>query len=169
MIEISEILGNIFSDNEWKEKYEIACKTNNIETVKLVRSDLEKTRLRTKSDKNTDFGIVLKSVSRMKNGDVLISNSEKLVVIQQMPEKVISVKIKENEANFEEILVILGHIIGNRHRPIQIENKKIIFPILSESELEIFEKLFSDIIHQIEMKIEERIFYPQGNMDVHEH
>ena len=169
MIEISEILGNIFSDNEWKEKYEIACKTNNIETVKLVRSDLEKTRLRTKSDKNTDFGIVLKSVSRMKNGDVLISNSEKLVVIQQMPEKVISVKIKENEANFEEILVILGHIIGNRHRPIQIENEKIIFPILSESELEIFEKLFSDIINQIEMKIEERVFYPQGNMDVHEH
>ena len=169
MIEISEILGNIFSDNEWKEKYEIACKTNNIETVKLVRSDLEKTRLRTKSDKNTDFGIVLKSVSRMKNGDVLISNSEKLVVIQQIPEKVISVKIKENEANFEEILVILGHIIGNRHRPIQIENEKIIFPILSESELEIFEKLFSDIINQIEMKIEERVFYPQGNMDVHEH
>ena len=169
MIEISEILGNIFSDNEWNEKYEIACKTNKIETVKLVRSDLEKTRLRTKSDKNTDFGIVLKSVSRMKNGDVLISNSEKLVVIQQMPEKVISVKIKENEANFEEILVILGHIIGNRHRPIQIENEKIIFPILSESELEIFEKLFSYIINQIEMKIEERVFYPQGNMDVHEH
>lgn len=169
MIEISEILGNVFSDKEWNEKHETACKTNNIETVKLVRSDLEKTRLRTKSDKNTDLGIVLKSAGKMNNGDVLISNSEKLVIIEQRPEKVISVKVKKNEANFEEILIILGHIIGNRHRPIQIENEKIIFPILSESELEVFEKLFSHIINQIEMKIEERVFNPQGNMDVHGH
>ncbi len=63
----------------------------------------------------------------------------------------------------------MSHIIGNRHRPIQIEDNKIIFPILAESELDIFKKLFSSIIDHIDMKIEERIFEPHGEMNVHEH
>jgi len=106
----------------------------------------------------------------MQNGDVLMSNSQKFIIIRQNPEKVISVKIKsKTEANFEETLILVSHIIGNRHRPIQIEDGKIFFPILSESEFDIFKKLFSSIIQHIDMEIEERIFESHGEMNVHEH
>jgi len=170
MITISSILGNIFHDKEWSKKFDQVNKTNSFETIKLSRLDLEKTRLRVKTNQGTDLGIVLNSGTKIQNGDVLVSNSDKFIIIQQNPEKVISVKKKNKiEANFEEVLILLGHIIGNRHRPIQIENNKIIFPILSESELDIFKKLFSSIIDHIDMKIEERIFEPHGVMDVHEH
>ena len=170
MITISSILGNIFHDKEWNEKFDQVNKTNSFETIKLSRSYLEKTRLRAKTNQGTDVGIVLNSGTKIQNGDVLLSNSDKFIIIQQNPEMVISVKKKDKtEANFDKILILLGHIIGNRHRPIRIEDNKIIFPILSESELDIFKKLFSSIIDHIDMKIEERIFEPHGEMNVHEH
>lgn len=170
MITISSTLGNIFHDKEWNENFQKASKSNIFETLKLSRSDLEKTRLRAKTDKGTDLGIMLDFDSKIHNGDVLISNTEKFIIVQQNPEKVISVKIKDKiKANQKEILILLGHIIGNRHRPIQFVDEKIIFPILSESELDIFKKLFSSIINHIEMKVEERIFESYGEMNVHEH
>jgi urease accessory protein len=170
MITISTTLGNIFHDNEWNEKFNKASESNDFETLKLSRTDLSKNRLRAKTNKGTDLGIILNSHSKIQNGDVLLSDQEKFIFIQQNPEKVISVTKKDKtEANFDETLVLIGHILGNRHRPIQIEGEKIFFPILSESELEIFKKLFSKIIDQIELKIEERIFEPHGGMNVHEH
>ena len=170
MITISSTLGNIFHDKEWNERFKKASQTNSFEALKLSRTDLSKNRLRAKTNKGTEVGIVLTANSKIQNGDVLFSNQEKFIIIEQNPEKVISVKKKDKiEANFEEVLVLLGHIIGNRHRPIQIVDSQIIFPILSESELDIFKKLFSSIIDYVDMKIEERIFIPHGEMNVHEH
>ena len=170
MITISTTLGNIFHDNEWNEKFNKISQSNNFETLKLSRTDLSKNRLRAKTNKGTDVGIVLKSNFKIQNGDVLLSDQEKFIFIQQNPEKVISVTKKDKtEATFDDALVLIGHILGNRHRPIQIENEKIFFPILSESELDIFKKLFSSIIDKIELKIEERIFEPHGELKTHEH
>ena len=167
MITISSVLGNVFYDTEYAEKFKKLRGTSNCELIKMSRSELDKTRLRRNTDKGSDVGMVLSTVSKLHNGDVLLSDSERLIVIEQIPEKVISIKTKENS---EKTLVTLGHIIGNRHRPIQIEKDgKVIFPILSESEIEVFRKLFSNIIDSIDIKVEERIFEPQNGMDVHEH
>ena len=169
MITISTVLGNVYNDNELAEKFKKLRGSANCELIKVSRTELEKTRFRRNTDKGTDVGMVLSTVSKLHNGDVLFSDNERLIVIEQIPEKVISIKPKENEKS-EKTLVTLGHIIGNRHRPIQIEKDgKIIFPILSDSELEVFKKLFSNIIDQIDIKIEHRIFEPQNGMDVHEH
>lgn len=170
MIAISSVIGNIFQDKELADKFEKLQKTMACEVLKFSRSELDKTRFRKQTDKGTDIGCILDTENKLLNGDVLFSNNEKFIVIEQIPEKVISIKIKKIEANSEEILVKLGHIIGNRHRPIEIhENGQIIFPILSDSELDTFKKLFSEIIDHIEMKVEERIFKPKNGMDVHEH
>ena len=170
MIAISSVIGNIFQDKELADKFEKLQKTMACEVLKFSRSELDKTRFRKQTDKGTDIGCILDTENKLLNGDVLFSNNEKFIVVKQIPEKVISIKIKKIEANSEEILVKLGHIIGNRHRPIEIhENGQIIFPILSDSELDTFKKLFSEIIDHIEMKVEERIFKPKNGMDVHEH
>ena len=169
MITISSVIGNVFYDTEYAEKFKKVRGTANCELIKVSRSELDKTRFRINTDKGTDVGMVLNEISKLHNGDVLLSETDRLIVIEQIPEKVISIKTKKTE-NSEKILVLLGHIIGNRHRPIQIENDgKIIFPILSDSEIDVFKKLFSSVIDQIDIKIEERIFEPQNGMDVHEH
>ena len=170
MIAISSVIGNIFQDEELADKFEKLQKTMACEVLKFSRSELDKTRFRKQTDKGTDIGCILDSEHKLNNGDVMYSNPEKFIVIEQIPEKVISIKIKKIEANYNEILVKLGHIIGNRHRPIQIDkNGQVIFPILSDSELDTFRKLFSEIIDNLEMKVEHQIFEPRNGMDVHEH
>jgi urease accessory protein len=169
VITISSVVGNVFLDKQLKEKFEKLRKTENCELIKFSRLELDKTRIRRNTDKGTDVGVVIDSTKRLHNGDVLLSDPEKFIIVEQMPEKVISIKTKRTNEN-SEVLVTLGHIIGNRHRPIQIDkNGRIVFPILAESELEVFKKLFSKIIDQIDIKVEELIFEPRNGTDVHEH
>jgi urease accessory protein len=170
MLAISSVIGNIFQDEELADRFAKQQKSMTCEVVRFSRSELDKTRFRKQTDKGTDVGCILDSDYRLHNGDVLFSEPEKFIIIEQIPEKVISIKIKKIDSNSNEILVKLGHIIGNRHRPIQIEkNSQIIFPILSDSEMDTFKKLFSEIVDHLEMKIEERIFEPKYGMDIHEH
>ena len=157
MINVNSILGSIFK--------ETSLERTNFEKLIISRIDLEKRILRKKTDLGTDIGINLDSGIKLQHGDI-IGNNETKIIVEQIPEKVISVKLKENNEN---IAILLGHIIGNRHRPIAIKNKMILFPIQEDSELEIFQRLFKEIIDHIELKIEEEIFLPHTSADVHEH
>ena len=157
MININSILGNI--------SQETRLESTNFEKLIISRIDLEKRILRKNTDLGTDIGINLDSGIKLQHGDI-IGNNETKIIVEQIPEKVISVKLKENNEN---IAIILGHIIGNRHRPIAIKDKMILFPIQEDSELEIFQRLFKEIIDHIELKIEEEIFLPHTSADVHEH
>ena len=140
------------------------------ERLKILRLDTERSRLRRKTDMETDIGLILKSGVKLQHGDVLLSNSKKFIVIEQIPEKVISIRLKKNKGSSIELLVMLGHIIGNRHRPIAIDGKGVIsFPIQAHSELDVFRKLFHSIIDHIDLTVEEQIFQPQQGMNVHEH
>ena len=157
MLNINSILGNIFKDTS------LECA--NLEKLIISRIDLEKRILRKKTNLGTDVGINLNSSTKLQHGDI-IGNHETKIIVEQMPEKVISVKLKEND---EKIAILLGHIIGNRHRPIAIKDKMILFPIQEDSELDIFERLLKEIIEHIELKIKEEIFLPHTSADVHEH
>ena len=157
MININSIFGNILKDSNLEKK--------NFEKLKISRIDLEKRILRTKTDLGTDIGINLDSGIKLQNGDI-IGNDKIKIIVEQIPEKVISVTLKENNEN---IAILLGHIIGNRHRPIAIKEKVILFPIQEDSELEIFQRLFKEIINHIELKIVKEVFLPHTSADVHEH
>jgi urease accessory protein len=157
MLNINSILGNIFKDTS------LECA--NLEKLIISRIDLEKRILRKKTNLGTDIGINLNSSTKLQHGDI-IGNDKTKIIVEQMPEKVISVKLKEND---ERIAILLGHIIGNRHRPIAIKDKMILFPIQEDSELDIFERLLKEIIEHIELKIKEEIFLPHTSADVHEH
>jgi len=157
MLNINSILGSILKENN--------SENNNLEKLKISRVDLEKRILRKKTNLGTDIGINLNSSRKLQHGDI-IGNNEIKIVVEQIPEKVISVKLKEDD---EKIAILLGHIIGNRHRPIAIKEKMILFPIQEDSELEIFQRLLKEIIDHIELKIEEEIFLPHTSADVHEH
>ena len=160
MLSSVSIVGNIFTENGSH-----ILKEKTFEKLQISRNDLEKNRLRRTTDKGTDVSIVLERGSKLQHGDIL-NHSESFIVIYQTPEKVITIKTKEDSF---ELMVLLGHIIGNRHRPISLEGRTVTFPIQAESELEVFQRLFTPIIGKIEMSIEEKIYMPDQRMNVHEH
>ena len=161
MIEVNSPIGNIFLDEEFDE-----LKSGNSEKLKISRMELEKRILRRKTDRGTDIGLNLDTGVKLHNGDI-IKNGDTKIVVEQLPEKIITVKLKNEKMT--DVMVLLGHIIGNRHRPVSIKRDEISFPIQADSEKEVFTKLFQSIINHIEMTVEERIFSPNSGADTHEH
>lgn len=161
MLEVNSAIGNIFRDEGFDD-----LKNGNAEKLKISRMELEKKILRRRTDCGTDVGLNLEPGIKLQHGDI-IQNEDTKIIVEQLPEKVISVKLKTK--NSADVLVLLGHVIGNRHRPIAINGDEIVFPIQADSEKEVFEKLFHSIINHIEMKVDERIFSPHLGANVHEH
>ena len=168
MLVVNSILGNSYHGNHLKEKIDFAKENNTLKRLFLSRTQMEKSHLRAETEDGLELGLSLEPGTILRNGDVLEINSH-LIVIHQLPEKVIRVMINENEWS-PNLLVQLGHIIGNRHRPLSLtSNGCIMFPIHDETEVELFEKLFSDIINHLTLLVEDQIFVPNEGMNVHEH
>jgi urease accessory protein len=162
MIVVTAVAGNIHSSKRVAYRWRRAESTGDIERLFIVRTDMEKVRMRRKTDKGTDIGLVLDRGSRLRHGDVLDIGG-KLVLIEQLSEKVATVKVGKGQLVDTSILV--GHAIGNRHRPISVEKGKISFPIQNESEMEVFRKVMPE---GVELKVTTQIFVPSGEAHHHE-
>jgi urease accessory protein len=167
MLLASSISGNIFKDSVLAQEFELHKQNLNYKKILLSRHEMEKTRFRKKTEDGTDIGVNLLLPTRLCHGDVISIDSVK-ILIEQLPEKVITVKSKE-QTNNSELYVMLGHIIGNRHRPISYDDGVLSFPIYHETELELFKSLFKDMLDKIEVSVEEKIFQPHKVTNVHEH
>ena len=165
MLIVNTILGNIYKDDQLAKKIDDSKERGKFRRLLLSRIEMEKTRLRKKTDDGFDIGFVLEPGTKLQHGDV-ISGSNETILIEQLPEKTLTVKFKENR---KDLFLLVGHIIGNRHRPISIRNETISFPIHDDSEMELFERLFHEVIHKIDLSIDEQCFIPHTSMDVHEH
>jgi len=165
MLIVNSILGNMYKDGQLAKKIEDAKQQGKFRRLLLSRIEMEKTRLRKKTDDGFDIGFVLEPGTKLQHGDI-ISESDETILIEQLPEKILIVKFKENR---KDLFLLVGHIIGNRHRPISIRNETISFPIHDDSEMELFERLFHEVIHEIDLSIDEQCFIPHTSMDVHEH
>ena len=165
MLIVNTILGNMYKDDQLAKKIEDSKVQGKFRRLLLSRIEMEKTRLRKKTDDGFDIGFVLEPGTKLQHGDV-ISESDETILIEQLPEKILIVKFKENR---KDLFLLVGHIIGNRHRPISIRNETISFPIHDDSEMELFERLFHEVIHEIDLSIDEQCFIPHTSMDVHEH
>jgi len=165
MLIVNTVLGNIYKDDQLAKKIEDSKELGKFKRLLLSRIEMEKSRLRKKTDDGFDIGFILEPGTKLQHGDV-ISESDESILIEQLPEKILTVKFKQNDKN---LFLLVGHIIGNRHRPISIRNETISFPINDNSEMELFERLFHEVIHEIDLSIDEQRFIPHTSMDVHEH
>jgi urease accessory protein len=171
MIHINKILGNIHSDSDLQEKYQDMMKKNRVEKIQVSRLEAERIRIRKVSDKGTDLALTLNPGSHICDGDIVFLEEERMVIARRESENVAIISIN-NDISAEQILdtaIKLGHIIGNMHRPIRVINNKVYFPIQSDSEIELFKKLFYNLRQDIDIKTENIIFEPDSGYDIHGH
>ena len=168
MLLINSVFGNIYKDFQLKEKIDHVEKQGKLKQLFLSRTEMEKSHQRKNTEDGMEVGLSLEAGTALHNGDVL-SNGTGLILVNQLPEKVLHAKAKSNNES-SSVYVQLGHIIGNRHRPISISNDdSILFPIHDDSEVELFTKLFHEIIDHVTLTIQEQIFVANQGMNVHEH
>ena len=171
MIHIHKIIGNIHSDSELNDKYQEMIKTGLVEKIEINRLESDRARIRKISDKGTDLALTLIPGYHINNGDVVMLTEEKMVIANRTPENVAIISLKGimSEEQLFETAIKIGHTIGNMHRPIKVVSDKIYFPIQSQSEVELFQTLLSNLINNIVIKSENIIFEPESGYDVHEH
>ena len=171
MIHIHKIIGNIHSDSDLNDKYQEMIKTGLVEKIEITRLESDRARIRKISDKGTDLALTLIPGSHINNGDVVMLSEEKMVIANRTPENVAMISLKGlmSQDQLFETAIKIGHTIGNMHRPIKVVSDKIYFPIQSQSEVELFQTLLSNLINNIVIKSENIIFDPEAGYDVHEH
>ena len=171
MIHIHKIIGNIHSNSDLNDKYQEMIKTGLVEKIEITRLESDRARIRKISDKGTDLALTLIPGSHINNGDVVMLSEEKMIIANRTPENVAMISLKGliSQEQLFETAIKIGHTIGNMHRPIKVVSDKIYFPIQSQSEVELFQTLLSNLINNIVIKSENIIFEPESGYDVHEH
>ena len=167
MLIVNSVLGNAHHEKSVKEKIEQAKLNGTLKKLFLTRSEMEKSRLQKTTEDGLELGLVFEPGKTLKTGDVLNANSD-TIMIHQLPEKVLHVRILDHSD--PTLPVQVGHIIGNRHRPISVtEDGCIVFPIHNDDEIDLFKQLFHDIIDHLELQVSEEIFISNEGMNAHEH
>lgn len=170
MITVESVVGNIYHDKEVGKKHKAMSSKAQLEAVRINRFEAQRVRMRKTSDKGTDMAMTFPPGTKLRHGDVILLSEERMVVVELEPEKVAVVEVKHlHEGDTIGVPVRIGHTIGNLHRPIKLDGDSIMFPIQTESEVDMFRKLFGPLMHHIEIKGDVMVFEPEESMDVHEH
>lgn len=162
----TKIIGNVFDDDGDGKKYDETAK---YDTIHISRTDMPKRRQLVTSKSGTKIGISLTQGRALQHGDILQNEKNCLVIVKQVPEKVIMLRLTRRDNYLTPMLV--GHVIGNMHRPIAIKSdeKMLLFPIQDDAELEMFENKFANVSDDIKMIISQEIFIPHRGADTHGH
>ena len=174
MITVDQILGNINTDVQLKSAYDQLAAGHKNEIILISRMESERIRMRKVSNKGTDIALILSPGGHLRQGDVVLLQNDRIIVVEMQPEDVLQVDIIEknlykDQEHLPEVLIKIGHTIGNLHRPVKIQGSRIYFPIQAASEVEMFTKLFHQFHHYIDIKSAKIVFEPDESMDVHEH
>ena len=164
---VTSIFTNIFADNAAARSYRKNVDNGNAEHLYLSRPEMERMRLRRRTDKGTDVALVLEHGIRLHHGDV-IEIPGRQVVVMQLPEKVLSVRLKGG-LGMTRAAALVGHAIGNRHRPISVDGQTISFPAMADAELASFKKHFRGL--GVQLFVKEKVFLPtvESGGEHHQH
>ena len=172
MTPINSIIGNIYHDENLRQRYEEMSSQSLCESIRINRMEAQRVRMRKRTSKGTDIALTLAPGTRLRHGDVLMVADEKMMItIELEPENLAVIQVKANihEHDAVKVPVTIGHAIGNLHRPIKLEGRNIYFPIQTDSEIEMFKKIFGRLMDHLEITQSKMVFEPEEGTDVHEH
>jgi urease accessory protein len=171
MITINSIIGNIYHDENLRKQYDAMSSQSLCESLRINRMEAQRVRMRKRSSKGTDIALTMTPGTRLRHGDILMLANDKMITIELEPENLAVIEVKDNihEHDAVEVPATIGHAIGNLHRPIKLEGRKIYFPIQTDSEIDMFKKIFGRLSDHLQITQTKMVFEPEEGTDVHEH
>ena len=136
--------------------------------VRMTRSELEKSRIRKTTEGGEDIAVSLPAGGALHDGDVLDAGGGRRILVEQAPETVATAR---PGGGGSAAAFLVGHIVGNRHRPISVsaDGASISFPLQADSEADVFRSLFARVGGGVELRVSKEVFRPHGGADVHGH
>ncbi|MBE9045258.1 urease accessory protein UreE [Pleurocapsales cyanobacterium LEGE 10410] len=128
MTEIAQVyLGNINHNSDLTEL------VNNCLEVTLNPSDRQKGRIHAHTDSGVAVGIIKSRDCALQSGDIFRTNSGKILLIQLQQQELLVLDLSLLEADVSPTkLVYLGHVLGNHHYPITLQDNKIYVKLVTD-------------------------------------
>ncbi|MEM8721176.1 MAG: urease accessory protein UreE [Cyanobacteria bacterium P01_G01_bin.39] len=141
MTEVAQIyLGNI---NQNPELAKLLSTATCLE-VSLTASDRYKGRIHAYTDLGVGVGIIKDRDHALNSGDIFKINSEKLILINLQEAEVMVLDLSNLESHVGAMEIFnLGHVLGNHHYPIMIQEQKIYVQLVTNKY--ILEKLIEEL------------------------
>lgn len=134
-----------------------------VEKLSISRTESERVRMRKSTDRGTDVALAMPAGTKLRHGDI-VSLNDKMIVISIEPEKVAVVSLKNADS---KTAVLLGHVIGNLHRPVKVDGDTVVLPIQSDGEIEMLRRQLGHIAKGLEITSDMQVFEPEAG--AHEH
>ena len=133
MTEIAnKYLGNITNDANLSQQ----LATETCLEVYLQQSDRAKGRIHAHSQSGVAIGIIKSRDRLLQDGDVWQTNSGKIVLIHLQEQEVLVLDLSTLTTDILPAqLVYLGHVLGNHHYPIAINNHKIYVQLITDKNI----------------------------------
>ena len=145
MILITKILGSA-SDPEFTDLLHEISHEGILEHLEITQRDAQRRRFRGKTDRGTDCAITLSRDTQLNNGDVLLLEAERAIVVRVDVERWL--RIMPRDAT---VALRLGYHAGNLHWRVKFEESNLL--ILLEGSLENYMARLQDFINADEIEI----------------
>lgn len=133
MLVVEKVLGNVQTDPSLSAEHQEWRRAGNVEVVELTPLEAQKIRQRTISNKGSRLGINLDRGTVLRDGDVLYRDSceARMILVHLKPEGVLRITLLPtvSEAELIDFAVRLGHMLGNQHWPVKIDDRTIYVPV----------------------------------------
>ncbi len=148
MLIVESVLGNTHEDQNLAEECERVAQAGGLEMIRLSAQDVQRRRLRVSTDAGTDLGLNLSRGrplgAGVRDGDVLYRSLDgrRMVVVAVQGAEAVVIRPalgrrrgehpgRRGQALFE-LGVRLGHLLGNQHWPIRLDQGAVLVPVVTD-------------------------------------
>jgi urease accessory protein len=105
--------------------------------VLVTHGDAAKRRLRLSSAAGVDVAIDLPRGTYLREGAVLDDDGGRILVVERLPEEALVVRFSSalSRPELAEAAARIGHVFGNQHVPVDVEDGALLVPITTSAEL----------------------------------
>lgn len=101
--------------------------------VTLLESDRHKGRIHAHTDSGVAVGIIKSRDRALRSGDIFKTNSGKLLLIHMQEQELLVLDLSAIDLSVSTAeLVYLGHVLGNHHYPITMQNNQIYVQLITD-------------------------------------
>lgn len=134
MPEVAQIyLGNIDQNPALADQVAKAKAHQQLLEVHLQQSDRAKGRISCTSTSGMAIGIIKSRQLKIKTGDVYQTQNNYLLLVELIKDKLLVLSLPKAKNTETSKLIRLGHLFGNQHYPIRIEDQKIYVQLSSNN------------------------------------
>jgi urease accessory protein len=108
-----------------------------VECLRVTWHEASKRRLRRSTDAGTDVAVALERDAYLADGDVLDDDGARIVVVRRPAERAVVVCIDPQASRAARLraAVLLGHVFGNQHVPVEVEGDEIRVPVTTSESI----------------------------------